>query len=261
LSLFPGIDLLGRAFELEGFCVVRGPDPAIGTGDVRTFHAPKRFEGIIGGSPCQDFSRARRSPSTGHSLEMIREFVRIVHEAEPHWWLLENVPTVPDVNIEGYTHQRIDLNAREFGLAQNRPRHFQFGSLWNQVLCVQRASLDPRQIERCCIASEGTRQNRRGWDTFCALQGLPEDFQLPYFTQAGRYRAVGNGVPIPMGRAVANAIQFDLHDPRNITVCACGCGRQVTGKQQTAGMACRQRVSRRRRRVTPAESHAAATSH
>ena len=26
LSLFPGIDLLGRGFESEGFCVVRGPD-------------------------------------------------------------------------------------------------------------------------------------------------------------------------------------------------------------------------------------------
>ncbi len=26
LSVFPGIDLLGRGFEAEGFCVVRGPD-------------------------------------------------------------------------------------------------------------------------------------------------------------------------------------------------------------------------------------------
>jgi hypothetical protein len=30
LSLFPGIDLLGRGFELEGFNVVRGPDPIFG---------------------------------------------------------------------------------------------------------------------------------------------------------------------------------------------------------------------------------------
>lgn len=26
LSVFPGVDLLGMAFELEGYCVVRGPD-------------------------------------------------------------------------------------------------------------------------------------------------------------------------------------------------------------------------------------------
>jgi hypothetical protein len=39
LSLFPGIGLLDMAFEEEGFCVVRGPDPLWG-GDVRLFHAP-----------------------------------------------------------------------------------------------------------------------------------------------------------------------------------------------------------------------------
>lgn len=46
LSLFPGIDLLGAAFELEGFTVVRGPDPIFG-GDVRAFHPPT---GVSAGS-------------------------------------------------------------------------------------------------------------------------------------------------------------------------------------------------------------------
>jgi DNA (cytosine-5)-methyltransferase 1 len=44
LSLFPGIGLLDKAFELEGFCVVRGPDVLWG-GDVRGFHPPAgRFD-------------------------------------------------------------------------------------------------------------------------------------------------------------------------------------------------------------------------
>lgn len=34
LSIFPGIDILGRAFEEEGYCVVRGPDKG---GDVEKF--------------------------------------------------------------------------------------------------------------------------------------------------------------------------------------------------------------------------------
>ena len=34
LSLFPGIGLLDMAFELEGFCVVRGPDVLWG-GDIK----------------------------------------------------------------------------------------------------------------------------------------------------------------------------------------------------------------------------------
>jgi len=57
LSLFPGIGLLDRAFEEEGFCVVRGPDLLWG-GDIKRWHAPRgRFDGIIGGPPCQCFSR------------------------------------------------------------------------------------------------------------------------------------------------------------------------------------------------------------
>ena len=47
LSLFPGIDLLGRGFELEGFCVAPGPDLLWG-GDIRSFHPPAgRFDGAI----------------------------------------------------------------------------------------------------------------------------------------------------------------------------------------------------------------------
>src|SRR5713226_9467971 len=57
LSLFPGIGLLDMAFEEEGFCVVRGPDVLWG-GDIRRFHPPAGvFAGVIGGPPCQAFSR------------------------------------------------------------------------------------------------------------------------------------------------------------------------------------------------------------
>ena len=66
LSLFPGIGLLDMAFEEAGFCVVRGPDLLWG-GDVRTFHVPAgRFDGVIGGPPCQAFSRLRHlNPKAG----------------------------------------------------------------------------------------------------------------------------------------------------------------------------------------------------
>lgn len=58
LSLFPGIGLLDMAFCEEGFCVVRGPDLLWG-GDIRKFHPPAgRFDGVIGGPPCQ-FAIAR----------------------------------------------------------------------------------------------------------------------------------------------------------------------------------------------------------
>ncbi|WP_420799520.1 DNA cytosine methyltransferase [Ktedonobacter robiniae] len=37
-------------------------------------------------------------------------------------------------------------------------------------------------------------------------QGLPDDFELPSFTVAGAVKAVGNGVPLPLGRAIAKAV-------------------------------------------------------
>lgn len=49
LSLFPGIDILGRGFESLGFCVVRGPDK-MWDSHIEDMHLPSgRFDGVIGG--------------------------------------------------------------------------------------------------------------------------------------------------------------------------------------------------------------------
>lgn len=244
LSLFPGIDLLGRGFEEEGFCVVRGPDRILG-GDVRSFRSvPGRFDGVIGGPPCQDFSRARRDLPTGYGLDMLEEFRRVVVESKPVWWLMENVSGVPDVRIDGYSHQRIDINASECGLRQNRLRHFQFGHRQGHVITVERLP-QCDDVEPCCTASEGGQMTRRTWGEFCALQGLPADFDLSQFTQSARYRAVGNGVPVPMARVMARAIAA-ARPLIGFSLCACGCGRAVFGKATSAGPACRKRLQRRR---------------
>ena len=43
------------------------------------------------------------------------------------------------------------------------------------------------------------------------LQGLPPDFlEHAPFTVEGKRKAVGNGVPIPMGRAIARAVRCAL---------------------------------------------------
>lgn len=248
LSLFPGIDLLGRGFEEEGYCIVRGPDLIYG-GDMEKFHAPAgRFDGVIAGTPCQDYSRARRSPPTNHSDRSIEMFRRAVTEADPTWWLLENVPSVPTIKINGYSHMRIDLNAADCGSSQHRLRHFQFGHKKNmipKVTRIPRQTLKQTQEQRCAIASEASRQDRRSWGDFCSLQGLPRDFALPGMSIAARYRAVGNGVPIPMARTIARAIAEAL--PSNkIKTCLCGCARPVNGKKKLATAACRKREQRKR---------------
>lgn len=108
LSVFPGLDLLGLAFqqELPGACIVRGPDLVFGSlHDVRTFHPPSGiFWGVIGGPPCQCFSRLRRlNPRAGQRHgNLIPEFERVVREAQPVWFLMENVPEAPAVEVAGY---------------------------------------------------------------------------------------------------------------------------------------------------------------
>ncbi len=251
LSLFPGIDLFGRGFEAEGFCVVRGPDLLWG-GDVRDFHPPADvFDGIIGGSPCQDFSKARRSAPTGYGLEMLHEFERVIKEAQPRWFLLENVPTVPDLHIEGYTIQRLDLNARECGASQNRPRHFQFGSKSGLVIVPARAATKGTRSQPAAMATEGKKMNRRTWSDFCELQGLPEAIDLPGMTRAARYVAVGNGVHVEVARTLARAVKEAINGRGPVTLCACNCGRPIHGRQTYATAACRKRIQRRRRRDSP----------
>lgn len=242
LSLFPGLDLFGKGFAAEGFCVVRGPDLWPWREDVRDFHPPRCvFTGIIGGSPCQDFSLARRNtPPTGEGVKLLREFLRVVYEAAPDWFLLENVPAVPDVAVEGYSVQRIRLNALECGGHQSRLRHFQFGS--RHRLTLQPARCEPPAKPRPCVtASEHKRGNPRSFGEICRLQGLPGQFTIAGVSQTKRIELVGNGVPVYMARVMARAIRESVNrrDLTDAKLCPCGCGRRLTGKLQSATANCR----------------------
>lgn len=236
LSLFPGIGLLDRGFEDLGFCVVRGPDLIWG-GDIRKFTVPAgRFDGIIAGPPCQDFSKARRSSKTGNGIDMLAEFKRIVYEAKPTWWLAENVPGVPNININGYSWQRLDLMACDFGSEQRRLRHVQFGSNDSTLLAIDRQTGKPTQPT--VLANDD-----RPIHELVRLQGLPQDFDIPAFTKGALTRAIGNGVPYGMAKALAQAV---ISRQSGVTLCACSCGRRVTGKKQYADGACRKRAFDRR---------------
>lgn len=262
LSLFPGIGLLDRAFERVGCCVVRGPDLLWG-GDIRRFSPPKHvFWGLIGGPPCQDFSAVRRAEPTGYGREMLEQYARIVFEAEPGWWLLENVARVPDVRIAGYMRQRFSVDQGWWDPV-SRLRHWQYGFRMRIDEPAWSAYVDPplgRKRDDCvpaALACDG-----RPFHVVRELQGLPADFDLPAFTVASKVAAVGNGVPFSMGLAVAKAVldawempsaKINPQDqprgvnPSSLIRCACGCGRILAGRQRYACAACRKREERRRR--------------
>lgn len=262
LSIFHGLDLFGRGFEAEGFTVVHAAESMLAF-DVRALHLPPdRFDGLIGGSPCPDFSLARHGESVildGYGVEMLGEFCRLVVESAVPWFLLENVAQVPDIVIDGYCIQRIDVNARECGMRQNRLRHFQFGSRSGKPMHVPR---EPKIADwlPCATASEGERKERRTFAEFCALQGLEPVPDLSHFSTALQYRLVGNGVPVPMARVMAKAVRTWIVDPEIPELCICGCGRKITGRQKAATATCRKRMQIRRDRdpqATPFDAHSA----
>lgn len=262
LSLFPGIGLLDRAFELEGFCVVRGPDVLWG-GDIRNFHPPRdKFDGVIGGPPCQAFSSlSHLVRHNGHQPKfgnLIPEFERCITEARPQWFLMENVRAAPVPHVDGYVVRDFLFNNAwvpgddGLGQEQERLRRFSFGVQGEQGFDLRRwlqpATLmlpdrsepitgghdkppsvrdrertramfgDWRPTRRECrmpvTSSDGSgrvRQARYRLTDACRLQGLPEDFLAHSpFTADGKLKAVANGVPLPLGRVIAQSIKNAL---------------------------------------------------
>lgn len=242
LSLFPGIGLLDRAFEEEGFCIVRGPDVLWG-GDIRRFHPPAGvFDGVIGGPPCQMFTQLRHlNPLAGQKHgNLIPEFERIVHEAHPVWFLMENVPAAPeptlpqdcfDCSVTMITSTI--LNNRWLGEVQDRTRRFSFGQRGSGKFWIEVAVFESPQYRQAVTRSlrsvpvklggsgkvkrtyteDGKRHGpsigpREKVGEMLMLQGLPDDYldECP-FTESGKRLAIGNGVPLPMGRAIAQAVK------------------------------------------------------
>lgn len=220
LSLFPGIGLLDRGFELEGYTVVRGPDPLWG-GDITRFHVPERlFTGVIGGPPCQTFSKlAWLVRGNGYETRfgnLIPEFERVVAEAQPDWFVMENVPEAPSASVPGYIVYEYLLNNRWFtdtngsGASQDRTRLFSFGARDGRRLTFDIALTSSKPARAVLGGHAGgiIADYHYEIEEACTLQGLPLDYcaHMP-FTKAAKLQALANGVPIPMGRAVARAVR------------------------------------------------------
>ena len=249
LSLFPGADVLGLGFEMEGFCVVHARDFIFG-GDVRTFRPPPdRFDGIIGGDPCQSHSSlanlVRAKGLEPKFPDMTPEFARVIEEARPAWFLRENVPKAPDIKPQGYEVTAFMLDNCWLGEAQMRKRRFWFGwpqergpapNLWKWIETATFELPDavrPKDGKRfkakvtavgCKVPPVTGRHDgkvgspeidysppRRTLGEMLELQGLPRDWldEAPFTMQAKR-KLVGNAVPLPMARAIARAVKEAL---------------------------------------------------
>lgn len=238
LSVFPGLDLLGRSFETSGWCVVRGPDLMWGH-DIRGWHVPTGYiDGIIGGPPCQSFSQfAGLIKSLGYEPRhgnLIPEFERIVGEARPTWWLMENVRKAPAPELQGYTIESFLLSPRDIGDPQSRLRRFTFGHklssnrarIHRRLPLVALESIDYEPA----VTGKGAKAYKRGklasqgdsWATAersAEVQGFPG--LSTRLRKHGAYTAkavcqmLGNGVPRAVGDAIVQAINEWIGDNKN----------------------------------------------
>lgn len=240
LSLFPGIGILDSAFEREGFCVVRGPDLLWG-GDVRRFRPPPgAFGGVVGGPPCQAHSslvHLVRHAGARVAEDLIPEFERVVAEAAPAWFLMENVRGAPVPAVPGYLVHAPLFDNRQIGGEQSRVHRFSFGTGDGRSLDFgpELRPENPRRAARVCASGVGRSASRKiGEDgkpeasrfvrapdlkTNAAfregirLHELPAGFDLPGFTVAAKIRALGNAVPYGMARALARTVRRALGLP------------------------------------------------
>lgn len=99
------------------------------------------FDLLTGGSPCQDFSIAgKRKGISGERSGLVWEYIRCLREKRPKYFIWENVKGVLSQNSGkdfeciceefckcGYVIDFEVLNAKNFGVPQNRERVFVVG--------------------------------------------------------------------------------------------------------------------------------------
>ena len=159
ISLFSGCGGLDLGFERAGFNVVVANeyDPTIWAtfkanhpktklieGDIRKIKAedfPDEIDGIFGGPPCQSWSEAGSLRGINDSRgQLFYEYIRILKEKQPKFFLAENVSgmlanrhsdavknIVATFKDCGYNVSITLVNAKDYGVAQERKRVFYIG--------------------------------------------------------------------------------------------------------------------------------------
>ena len=90
---------------------------------------------LIGGSPCQDLSIAKKNRKglKGEKSSLFYEYVRILNEIKPKYFVLENVASMPKADKEIITQELYGIEPLMINAAlvsaQNRKRLFWIGAL------------------------------------------------------------------------------------------------------------------------------------
>jgi len=235
LELFPGAGLFGRAFKSLGACVVNAGDIMQGY-DIRDFKGiAHKFDGVIGGPPCQFASRAAITGTK--AINLIPEFVRLVEECKPTWAIMENVREAKtyapswdyvflrDYDCGGYTHRRrgfwfygVDAPIPPVR-REGTPEYSVLASSWNKRGTSRLAAHDYLSASRAAQLQGFDNQltdtimsSQPGWK--CAngsYNGVSKTSRRIIATHM-----MGNGVPFALGSYVAKWIAISMYSQTQI---------------------------------------------
>jgi len=116
--------------------------------DLLAIAGRRECEIVVGGPPCQGFSRQRRGEDRDERNDLVFEFLRIVIEIRPELFLMENVAGIygkrgngvlprmlSEAHAAGYHVSTTVLNAADFGVPQHRRRAFIVGERGDRPPC------------------------------------------------------------------------------------------------------------------------------
>lgn len=211
-----------------GFCVVRGPELLLGQ-DIRGFHIPPgRFDGIIGGPPCQAFSQAAISGTK--AVNLIPEFVRLVEEGSPRWAVMENVPAartafsdfpsviINDWDCGGLTFRRrafwfygIPLPARPARRA-GTPEYSVLATSWNHRKPMSHQHSAPLSAEEAARLQGFPELGQTLVKNLPGNQSLRGDWKGVSLRSRNVFavHVLGNGVPAALGTFIALHVRENL---------------------------------------------------
>ncbi len=145
----------------------------------------RQFDLLIGGSPCQDLSIAKKNRKglDGERSGLFWEYVRILNEVKPKYFILENVVSMPkeakNLITETLGVEPIMINASLVS-AQNRKRYF-----WTNIQGVTQPEdkgitlrdIFKKDIERQVKKTPNLKTTKSGvaWDTSGKGYGSQQD--------------------------------------------------------------------------------------
>lgn len=107
-------------------------------------HELGEIDVVIGGPPCQGFSVQRRGNNVDPRNQLVLEYVRLLKEIKPKFFVMENVGGIlsergkpyvkalfDNMKAAGYSIQQRKLTASNFGVPQDRTRVIIVGELTN----------------------------------------------------------------------------------------------------------------------------------